>query len=53
MDIYDALTACDRPYRKVMPHEAALKILRSMADEGKLDGEIVMLFIESGIKGGM
>ena len=49
MDIYDALTASDRPYRKVMPHEVALKILRSMVEEGKLDGEVVELFAESDI----
>jgi HD-GYP domain-containing protein (c-di-GMP phosphodiesterase class II) len=49
MDIYDALTARDRPYKVQAPHEAAVKILLSMADEGKLDGEVVRLFIESGI----
>ena len=50
MDIYDALTARDRPYKRAMPHDAAIKILRSMAEEGKLDGELVELFIESGIR---
>ena len=49
MDIYDALTACDRPYRKVMPYDNAIKILRAMVDEGKLDGELVELFVESAI----
>jgi HD-GYP domain-containing protein (c-di-GMP phosphodiesterase class II) len=50
MDIYDALTASDRPYKKAAPYETAIKILSSMADEGKLDGEVVRLFIESGIR---
>lgn len=50
MDIYDALTANDRPYKRVTPHETALKILYSMVDEGKLDGNIVKLFAESGIQ---
>ena len=50
MDTYDALTASDRPYKKVIPHESAVKILIAMADDGKLDKEIVGLFIESGVK---
>jgi hypothetical protein len=49
LDIYDALTARDRPYKKAAPHEVAIKILRSMVEEGKLDGELVELFVESGI----
>jgi HD-GYP domain-containing protein (c-di-GMP phosphodiesterase class II) len=49
MDIYDALTAKDRPYKKATPHAVAIKILRSMVEEGKLDKEIVELFAESGI----
>jgi len=49
MDIYDALTARDRPYKRAMPHDGAVKILRAMVDEGKLDGELVRLFIESEI----
>jgi len=50
LDIYDALTARDRPYKKAAPHDVAIKILRSMVEEGKLDGELVELFIESGIR---
>ena len=52
MDIFDALMARDRPYRKVMPYDQAIKILQSMVEEGKLDGELVQLFIESGIGSG-
>jgi HD-GYP domain-containing protein (c-di-GMP phosphodiesterase class II) len=48
VDVYDALTAEDRPYKKPMPGEKALGILHSMVDEGKLDGEILGLFEESG-----
>ncbi|MEF9866037.1 MAG: HD domain-containing phosphohydrolase [Oscillospiraceae bacterium] len=47
LDIFDALTARDRPYKPPMPVEKALVILDSMVDEGKLDGEIVALFKES------
>lgn len=49
MDIFDALTANDRPYKRAMPYEGAVKVLRAMVEEGKLDGELVELFIESGI----
>ncbi|MCR4897173.1 MAG: GAF domain-containing protein [Lachnospiraceae bacterium] len=48
IDIYDALTAEDRPYKPPMPCEKALGILHSMVEEGKLDGEILDLFEKSG-----
>ena len=47
MDIFDALIASDRPYKKAMPIERALGILTEMADEGKLHKELVQLFSES------
>ena len=40
-DVYDALTASDRPYKKPMPREKALGILHSMAEEGKVDLQLV------------
>lgn len=40
-DIYDALTATDRPYKKPMPKEEAMGILRNMAEEGKLEMRLV------------
>lgn len=40
-DIYDALTAKDRPYKDPMPREQAMKIMRSMAAEGKLEMRLV------------
>ncbi len=46
-DIFDALTATDRPYKKPMPVDRALTILYSMAEEGKLDKELVTHFSES------
>ncbi|MCR4930438.1 MAG: ATP-binding protein [Lachnospiraceae bacterium] len=48
IDIYDALTAEDRPYKKPMPSEKAFAILNDMANEGKLDKEILHNFYESG-----
>lgn len=44
-DIYDALTAQDRPYKKAMPAEVALKILKEEAAAGKLDKDLLDLFI--------
>jgi HD-GYP domain-containing protein (c-di-GMP phosphodiesterase class II) len=44
-DIYDALTAPDRPYKKAMPLEKTLKILQDEAACGKLDGDLVDLFV--------
>lgn len=40
-DVYDALTARDRPYKKPVSQEKALSILKEMADEGKLDAQLV------------
>ena len=41
VDIFDALTCTDRPYKKPMPKDRAIGILRQMVDEGKLDGRVV------------
>ncbi|MBR4343961.1 MAG: GAF domain-containing protein [Lachnospiraceae bacterium] len=43
-DIFDSLTADDRPYKKAVPKDRALSILESMAEEGKLDVELVSRF---------
>lgn len=40
-DVYDALTARDRPYKKAMPKEKAFAILKSMAEEGKVELRLV------------
>lgn len=40
-DIYDAMTSVDRPYKKPMPKEKAFAILRSMAEEGKVELRLV------------
>lgn len=47
LDVFDALTARDRPYRQPTPAENALAILKSMADLGQLDSHILSLFIKS------
>jgi HD-GYP domain-containing protein (c-di-GMP phosphodiesterase class II) len=48
-DIYDALTAQDRPYKPAMPHEKARRILSDDAAAGKLDARLVGLFFERGL----
>ena len=47
IDVYDALTAEDRPYKPPMPSEKAFSILKSMRDDGQIDGNILDMFIES------
>lgn len=46
-DIFDALTASDRPYKKAMPVGRAIEILRMEAADGMLDTDIVELFAAS------
>lgn len=41
VDVYDALTCTDRPYKKPMPKERAISILESMVEEGKMDKTLV------------
>lgn len=45
-DIFDALTASDRPYKKSVPMDRALEILRDEARRGRLDSDLVSLFVE-------
>jgi HD-GYP domain-containing protein (c-di-GMP phosphodiesterase class II) len=44
-DIYDALTASDRPYKKAMPFEKALDILGGDVKRGQLDKELYDIFV--------
>ena len=46
-DIYDALTAKDRPYKPAVTTESAIGILESEAEAGKLDRALLDLFIEA------
>ena len=43
-DIYDALTAQDRPYKRAVPLERALDILHDEAAKGQLDKELLEIF---------
>ena len=46
-DIFDALTATDRPYKRAVPTERALDILDGEAKEGMLDPDLLGAFIEA------
>jgi HD-GYP domain-containing protein (c-di-GMP phosphodiesterase class II) len=46
-DIYDALSASDRPYKRAVPSEGALDILRAESRDGKVDPELLAIFIEA------
>lgn len=46
-DIYDALTADDRPYKRALPVEKALDILGFEVKAGKLDADCFSLFVDA------
>jgi HD-GYP domain-containing protein (c-di-GMP phosphodiesterase class II) len=46
-DIFDALTASDRPYKRAVPVEKALHILSLEVKDGHVDPELVRIFTES------
>ncbi|MBI3624683.1 MAG: GAF domain-containing protein [Candidatus Rokubacteria bacterium] len=46
-DIFDALTAADRPYKKAVPVEQALDILDYEKKAGAIDSALLTLFIEA------
>lgn len=48
-DIFEALTASDRPYKKAMSIDLTLKIMGEEVERGRLDKNLVDLFIEKGI----
>ncbi|MCB9073475.1 MAG: GAF domain-containing protein [Bdellovibrionaceae bacterium] len=48
-DIYDALVAFDRPYKKSLNADSAIDILLMEANEGKLDSDLLRIFIEAGV----
>ena len=47
-DMYDAMTANDRPYKKTIPHEKAQQILLDEAAQGRLSTALVGLFFSAG-----
>ncbi|MBA3539086.1 MAG: GAF domain-containing protein, partial [Deltaproteobacteria bacterium] len=50
-DIYDALTAKDRPYKKAIPVEKALDILSGDVKRGQLDANLFDVFVSQRVWG--
>ncbi|MEE8217400.1 MAG: HD domain-containing phosphohydrolase [Vicinamibacteria bacterium] len=48
-DIFDALRAWDRPYKRAVTPEKALDILKDEVKRGKLDEDLLSVFIETRI----
>lgn len=48
-DIFDALTASDRPYKKAVPLNRALDIIKYEVNDGKLDKDIYEIFLKNKI----
>jgi HD-GYP domain-containing protein (c-di-GMP phosphodiesterase class II) len=48
-DVFEALTASDRPYKPGMPPDAALALMEQMARGGHLDPELFALFVAAGL----
>ncbi len=46
-DIYDALTAGDRPYKKAVPVEQALDLMERECDAGHLDPNLFNVFVDA------
>lgn len=48
-DIFEALTAVDRPYKEGKTLSAALALMRGMRDGGHIDPDLFALFLTSGV----
>jgi HD-GYP domain-containing protein (c-di-GMP phosphodiesterase class II) len=48
-DVFEALTADDRPYKPGKPLSEALALMQSMARDSHLDAELYTLFLRSGV----
>jgi HD-GYP domain-containing protein (c-di-GMP phosphodiesterase class II) len=48
-DIFEALTACDRPYKQAKPLSESLRILARLRDRGHIDADLFALFLSSGV----
>jgi HD-GYP domain-containing protein (c-di-GMP phosphodiesterase class II) len=46
-DIYDALTATDRPYKRAVTTDRAIDILKMEVNDGLLDNSLVDVFVEA------
>ena len=49
VDVFEALTASDRPYKEPKTLSQSIKILSFMVKDQHLDGDLFRLFLESGV----
>lgn len=48
-DFYEALSAKDRPYKKPMPLDLVVKIMRKAAEDREIDSEVLEFMLATGI----
>lgn len=48
-DIFEALTASDRPYKSPKPLSESLRILQRLKSRGQIDSDLFTLFLTSGV----
>ncbi|MFP6730040.1 MAG: HD domain-containing phosphohydrolase, partial [Alphaproteobacteria bacterium] len=48
-DIFEGLTASDRPYKKAKPLSVAMKIMSRMKNDDHIDPDLFRLFVETGV----
>jgi len=48
-DIYDALSAADRPYKRAVPTDRALDILKLCVRDQEVDADLFRVFLDAGI----
>jgi HD-GYP domain-containing protein (c-di-GMP phosphodiesterase class II) len=48
-DIFEALTAADRPYKKAKTLSESIGIMAKMRDDAHIDADLFDLFLESGV----
>ena len=48
-DVFEALTAADRPYKTGMTLSQALAIMRKMCNNGHIDPDLFEVFVSEGV----
>ncbi len=48
-DVFEALSAADRPYKPAKPLSECLRIMRDMRDEGHIDPDLFDVFVREGV----
>jgi HD-GYP domain-containing protein (c-di-GMP phosphodiesterase class II) len=48
-DVFEALTAADRPYKKAKPLSEAIRIMGFMKKDHHLDPDLLDLFLRAGV----